>query len=257
MKKTAILSLAAAAIFTSCKKDNNNNNNQTGVFSSEEISLFEGKTKTWIKISNGVPEQLAISMDDALMNSLPMTSTEHDDENHIVIPLHTQAGSTAFDHVLLDWNPIGHEPEGVYNVPHFDFHFYMTTVEEQMSIPFYEEDSLKFKNYPGASFMPANYVPIPGGVPMMGTHWFDVTTPEMNGAPFTQTFLMGSYDGKVTFYEPMITLDFLKTNAQFERAIPQPAGFQKNAYYPTKMKISKHDGVTEVILDGFMYKRQG
>jgi hypothetical protein len=256
MKKITFLLLATTAIFTSCKKDKDSTN-QTGVFNSEEINFFEGKAKTWIKVSNGVPEQLAISIDDAAMNSLPMTDEGSEEEGHVIIPLHPQSGSTAFDHVLVDWNPHGHEPEGVYNVPHFDFHFYTSTVEEQMSIPLYEEDSLKFKNYPGAAYMPATYVPIPGGVPMMGAHWFDVTTPEMNGAPFTQTFLMGSFDGKVTFFEPMITLDFLKNTTQFERTIPQAASFQKNAYYPTKMKVSKHDGVTEIILDGFTYRQQG
>ncbi len=49
-----------------------------------------------------------------------------------------------------------------------------------------------------------------GGVPQMGAHWVDVTSPELNGSTFAQTFIYGSYDGQVNFYEPMITLDFLK-----------------------------------------------
>ena len=90
----------------------------------------------------------------------------------------------------------------------------------------------------------------------MGAHWIDVTSPEISGAPFTQTFIYGSFDGRVTFYEPMITLDFLKNNSNFERAIPQPAKVQKSGWYPTKMKVAKHDGLTEVILDGFIYRQQ-
>jgi hypothetical protein len=53
----------------------------------------------------------------------------------------------------------------------------------------------------------------------------------------------------------MITLDFLKNANKFERAIPVPGRFQKPGYYPTKMRVTKHDGVTEVLLDGFV-KRQ-
>jgi hypothetical protein len=49
----------------------------------------------------------------------------------------------------------------------------------------------------------------------------------------------------------MITLDFLKNIKNFERAIPQPAEFQQAGYYPTKLKVSRHDGVTEIILSGF------
>ena len=62
--------------------------------------------------------------------------------------------------------------------------------------------------------------------------------------------------GKVTFYEPMITLEFLKNNNNFERSIPQPAKVQKSGWYPTKMKIIKHDGLTDVILDGFNFRQQ-
>jgi hypothetical protein len=50
----------------------------------------------------------------------------------------------------------------------------------------------------------------------------------------------------------MITLDFLKKTRKFERPIPVPAKFQKPGYYPTKMRVVKHDGVTEVLLDGFV-----
>jgi hypothetical protein len=83
-------------------------------------------------------------------------------------------------------------------------------VEDQMSIPAYEVDSTKFLRYPAQDYMPSTYVAIPGGVPMMGAHWIDVTTDELNGKPFTQTFLYGSYGGKVSFFEPMIILAFLK-----------------------------------------------
>lgn len=255
MKKIAFLVIGAAAFFASCKKDDNNSS-PAGTFNGPDVQFFGGKANTWVKInSSGAPEQLAISINDAAMNSLP-TDINPDGEDDIILPLNTKASATAFDHVMVDWNPLGHEPDGVYTVPHFDFHFYMNSVDEQMSIPLYEEDSLKFKNYPSADYMPQNYIPIPGGVPMMGSHWVDITSPELNGAPFTQTFLMGSYDGKVIFYEPMITLDFLKNNANFERDIPAPAKYQKPGYYPTKLKVSKHDGVTEIILDGFVNKQQ-
>jgi len=93
----------------------------------------------------------------------------------------------------------------------------------------------------------------------MGAHWVDVTSPELNPehpALFTQTFIFGSYNGKVIFYEPMITHAFLKNTSEYERPIPQAAKFQKSGYYPTKMKVSKHDGVTEVILDNFVFRQQ-
>jgi len=86
-------------------------------------------------------------------------------------------------------------------------------------------------------------------------HWLDFTAPELNGATFTQTFIYGSYDGQVTFYEPMITEQFILANPAFERAIPQPAKVQKTGYYPTKMRIAKADKITNIILEGFVLRQ--
>ncbi|MGZ5134622.1 MAG: hypothetical protein ACXWCG_05715, partial [Flavitalea sp.] len=140
--------------------------------------------------------------------------------------------------------------------PHFDFHFYMMSSEQVKNIPPYELDSLKFKNWPAPAYFPTSYFNAGGGVPQMGAHWVDLTSGEFNGQQFTQTFIYGSYNGNVTFYEPMITLEFLKNNNNYQRAIPQPAKVQKTGWYPTKLRVIKHDAVTDVILDEFVYRQQ-
>lgn len=261
MKRVFMLLTSATLAFASCdKKDDDQGKN--GIFKGPVSKLHNGKAWTWVQLdSQNRPERVAISIDDAAMNSLPAATGDvgHDMgnmDNHLVLKFHSKASATPFQHVLLDWNPAGHEPEQVYTLPHFDFHFYTTTDEERAAIPPYEADSNKFLNVPAPAYMPANYVAIPGGVPQMGAHWVDVTSPELNGAQFTQTFLMGSFDGKVTFYEPMITKAFLDANPSFERPCGVPAKFQKTGYYPTKMRIAKKDGVTDIILEGFVYRTQ-
>jgi hypothetical protein len=257
MKKIGILLLATVAFITSCKKDNDN---KGGIFKGPEVQVHDGKAWTWAQLNkNGNPERLAIAINDAALNSLPIggeSGHEHGGDNNWILKFHPQVSNSVFDHVGLDWNPAGHEPEPIYGKPHFDFHFYMMSEAEVAAIPPYDVDSLKFKNWPTPDYLPANYFNAGGGVPQMGAHWVDPTSPEFNGQPFTQTFIYGSYDGKVTFYEPMITLEFLKSTSGFERNIPQPAKVQKSGYYPTKLRITKHDGITEVILDGFIYKTQ-
>jgi hypothetical protein len=174
----------------------------------------------------------------------------HTHSNNLVLPLHPKAiGATPFNHAGLDWNPSGHEPDQIYTLPHFDFHFYMVTEAERQAMT----DMAKLNTDPAAGYLPANHI---GGapVPQMGKHWIDVTSPELSGATFTQTFIYGSYDSKVTFFEPMITLDFLKQTQNFERPLPRPARFQKSGYYPTKLRVVKHDGLTEIVLDGFVYR---
>ena len=252
MKRVLLLTLLATTLLAACRKDDEHG----GIFKGPKESFQKGKAWTWLKLDRwGNPEQIAIAIDDAALNSLDTSSGEgHLDLNNISLKLHPRAACTPFKHALLDWNPRGHEPPGVYDLPHFDFHFYMQSDAERLAIPPYEVDNSKFLKYPDAAYLPAVYVPTPGGVPQMGTHWVDVTSPELNGETFTQTFIYGTYDGKVTFFEPMITLAFLNTHPVFERTFPVASKFQVSGFYPTRMRVLKEKGVLNVILEGFVYR---
>jgi hypothetical protein len=255
MKKLILLLIVAGISFTSCKKDDTI---KETVFKGAVEPFQHGKAWTWYEEdNNGNPFRLAIAIDDAAMNSLDTSHPGpggHSHENEVTLQFHPKVAATPFMHVGLDWNPHGHEPMFIYGKAHFDFHFYMMSEAERMAIPPYELDSMKFKNFPAPAYFPPTYINPGGGVPQMGAHWVDFTSPELNGASFTQTFIYGSYNGRVNFYEPMITEEFIKTNANFERAIPQPAKYQKTGYYPTKMRIAKSNGVTNIILEGFMLR---
>lgn len=260
MKRIFSLGSLLAVLFTSCEKDRNDDNN---IYRGPVKQVYDGKAWTWAQIEkSGKPVRLAITLTDAALNSVPVGSHDDHDHDHTgdnnwTLEFHPKAlAATPFNHVGMGWNPNGHEPHMFYGAPHFDFHFYIMTQAEVAAIPPYEVDSLKFKNWPAPDYLPANYINPGGGVPQMGAHWVDITSGEFNGQGFTQTFIYGSFDGKVNFYEPMITLTFLKTNSNFVRTIPQPAKVQKSGYYPTKMRVVKHDGVTDVILDEFVYRTQ-
>ncbi|MEO6917349.1 MAG: hypothetical protein ABI151_18450 [Chitinophagaceae bacterium] len=255
MKKILILVIVAANLFASCKKEDKP---QT-VFKGPEVMLHDGKAWSVVKTdASGLPVELTITLNDAVLSSVPVGSGGHgghDQSNSVMLPLHEKVKTlTPFKYIIVDYNPDGHEPQAVYGLPHFDFHFYLMSDAERLAIPPYEVDSSKFVAFPAPGMMPANYIPIPGGVPQMGTHWVDVTSPELSGQKFTQTFIYGSYNNSVTFYEPMVTLDYMKTTAEFNRSIPQPAKVAVSGYYPTKMKIVKHDGVSDVTLTSFVYR---
>ncbi len=260
MKKLFLLGLTAVVLFTGCKKDRDDMKN--GIFKGPVVQVHNGKAWTWVQLNNaGNPEKLAVTIDDAALNSLPTggeggDNHDHNHENNWTLSFHPKAAAIPFNHLGMGWNPDGHEPEIFYGKPHFDFHFYMMTPAEVAAIPPYEVDSLKFKNWPAPAYFPVGYFNAGGGVPQMGAHWIDPTSGEFNGQGFTQTFIYGSFDGKVNFYEPMITLEFLKNTSNFERSIPQPAKVQKTGYYPTKLRVVKHDGLTEIILDGFVQRIQ-
>ena len=248
MKKFLILVVAASSFIFACDKDKNKDKE----YKSDEASLHGGKVWTSAKVDkDGKPLSVSIVVNDAALNSVPLgqPSDHMSPQNNLLIPVSDKSG-TPFKFIMLNWNSSGHEPDHVYTVPHFDFHFYTSNQNEVMGYM----DEGKLNAEPAADYVPASYV-AGAPVPMMGKHYVDVNSPELHGQNFTQTFLFGSYDSKVVFWEPMITLDFLKNTPQFERPIAQPSKFQQAGYYPTKMKISKHDGVTQISLTDFVNKQ--
>jgi len=260
MKRFSVLMFIGISILSSCTKDDNPSP-KNGEYKGAEVTVHLGKAWSVIKVDQlGNPVELTVSINDAAIKSVPVGSGSgggsHNHENSVVLPFHDQVKTlTPFNHIGLDYNPEGHEPTAIYGLPHFDIHFYLMTEKEKMAIPPYEVDSSKFLAIPTEAYMPANYMALPGGVPQMGRHWVDITSPELAGQTFTQTFIYGSYNSKVTFYEPMITLDFLKKTSQFSRDIPQPSKVQVSGQYPTKMEIRKHDGITDVTLTSFVYRQ--
>lgn len=251
MKKVIVLFTIVVAL-VSCKKDKDKSN----VFKGPESEVYHGKAWSSLKLnSSGIPEKLTLSLDAATLASVPVgesgSGEGHTHENNILISLPGKALEvTPFKFIMLNWNPMGHEPAGIYDTAHFDMHFYLTAPNEVMNYV----DMAKMENLPSTDYVPANHIAGPP-VPMMGKHWIDVTSPELHGVPFTQTFLYGSYDGQVVFYEPMITLDFLKQTTSFQRTIPQPSKFKVSGYYPTRMTINKEAGTTNISLEGFVYRQ--
>jgi hypothetical protein len=161
--------------------------------------------------------------------------------------------------VELDWNPGGHEPPGIYDVPHFDFHFWTTSQAERASIvpgtPEYQRRAEMLP--PEAQRAPFYVVPGPPAavaVPLMGVHWSDVRSPELQRMPggdpgkyrpFTTTFIYGSWAGRFVFLEPMITRAHILAKrsatdpAARDEVIPisVPAQVGAPGHYPSAYRI--------------------
>lgn len=245
--RTSILIAAACLIMSSsCKK----NDSQSGTFQTAQVTFGNGKVYSWVtNDNNGNPVSVGFTLTGGALNNLGIAGDEW------MIPLPSQASKTLFDHIDIEWNPQGHEPAGIYDVPHFDFHFYNISDAAQEAIPPYEIDSTGFQNFPAASYLPANYFPTPGGVPHMGKHWVNVLSPEFHGQPFTETFIYGSYNGNVIFQESMITKAYLEGLTDLSKAIPQPAKVKKTGYYPTKYSIKKNGAEYVISFTDFVYKQ--
>ncbi|TDC37385.1 hypothetical protein E1211_10385 [Micromonospora sp. 15K316] len=178
---------------------------------------------------------------------------------------------TPFQYVLMNWNPAGHLPEHIYDRPHFDVHFYMNSNEERLAIRpgpcgmlvNCEDFEVGARPIP-ARYMPADYSDFGAVEPGMGNHLIDLTGPELNGEPFRHTFIYGSYGGRLTFYEPMITYDWYRDLASGSVAagcfpIKQPGAWQSAGWYPTTYCVRHRDNRSEIVttLEGFVHRKAG
>jgi len=252
-------------LFTSCEKEavtniENQSANLTLSTSNahpEKMNTFYGPAKPYGKgvaramvtmTHDGVPQAIGIKLSERTLENLPP------DMGEFSLELPNKTEGLAFDHIEFGWNPEGHEPPGIYDVPHFDIHFYMISEEEQMEIT----DPDLAEILPPVEFWPANYFPTPGFVPMMGKHWLSMFADELQpGGVFTQTFIYGSYNGEFIFYEPMITLDYLKEKTSMQYNISQQGEFQRTGYYyPTTYSINYDSTKKEytILLEGMVLR---
>lgn len=217
------------------------NDEKYNTFYGPQVQMGNGHIRSWINITHGgKPLAIGVEMTDGSLANLNSMGT-------FTLRLHQKANNvTPFDHITLNWNMRGHEPPHVYDVPHFDFHFYKISVADQMAIPPYIVAPAKFNHNPPAGYMPSLYLNPGGGVPMMGAHWIDLLSPEVqppaspNHAAFTHTFIYGSYDGAVTFVEPMITHALLNAGTMVHKWYRQPLYFSPTGTnYPQRYNIWK------------------
>jgi hypothetical protein len=205
------------------------------------VRMGNGRARSWANISHD-DKMLAVGIE---MTSDALEGLPEDPEDFaastFVLPLHQKTKAlTAFDHIVINWNVHGHEPDHVFDITHFDFHFYKIPLADRLAIPPYEIAPAMFDIDPPLAYMPPLYLHVPGGVPQMGAHWIDLLAPETNGGVFTHTFIYGSYNGNVTFLEPMATLATFESGNTIHQDFRQPQSFSPtNKYYPTRYNIWK------------------
>ncbi|MEO6290303.1 MAG: hypothetical protein ABIO76_10295 [Ginsengibacter sp.] len=230
--------LCMLLMLMSCKK-HDFHPEQANTFYGPQVEMGDGKARSFIVITKkGLPHEMGIELTDGALKGLP-EDPEDFAAAFFALPLHQKAQElTTFDHIGINWNIHGHEPPHVYDIPHFDFHFYQITLQEQMAIPPYDVAPADFDNLPAPEYVPSMYLATDGGVPQMGKHWVDLLSPELNGDPFTYTMIYGSYAGKNTFVEPMITLETIKSGMEYHIPYRQPQLFSPNhKYYPSQYNI--------------------
>lgn len=248
----------------------------------DSLTLGTGRFQVYQKTGyDGAPLAIGVEFHKSALAGLPQTETDAlscwdmNGDNHIDLTDEECAGGhqrtmffdpnlSPFKYMTVNWEPHGHVPVDVYDIAHFDFHFYIQDYAARNQIT------------PGPCFGAMNcaqveeaITPVPPAYihpdffntklvfSRMGNHYADGTSPEFNGVQFTHTFIYGSYLGNITFYEPMISLPYLLTEPNQCTPIKQPQLYAQASYYPTLYCV-RFDGDRNkytVSLEGFRRRK--
>jgi len=217
----------------------------SNVFKGPNVAIGNGHARSWIRINHlDKPLEIGIELTASAFSSLP-------DHINLVLPLHHKAQEvTPFEHIYLGYNEEGHPPAGVFTVPHFDAHFYMTTNQERLAIPEVTPATLPlFTLAPPPGYMAPSYFQA-GPEPQMGQHWIP---PPPTFLPFSRVMIYGTFNGKLTFIEPMVTVAHMLMGGSTNNYL-QPAKVAEAGNYPTKYNVYKNpqNGNYNITLSNFV-----
>lgn len=223
----------------------------------DPVVVGNGTVRSYVTYADGEAIEVGVALSEGVMTGLPAASADHPEghlDMHEFVLAMPAGNPTPFKHVGFNWNPGGHEPPGIYDLPHFDFHFYTIPAADRMAmVPSDSAFNTRAANYPAAAYIPAGYVaPAPVGIPQMGVHWIDPKSPEFSGAPFSRTFIYGSWNGNLIFAEPMITKALLESRCTVTTPIAVAARYSPAGRYPSSYTIRWNERAAqyEVALTG-------
>jgi hypothetical protein len=225
------------------------------VFRGPEVRIGRGAAHTVVRANHGQLESISVVFTPGTLDRLPKAPKGGDPRFPYVLQMPSNGPKTVVNHVVIDWESAGHPPPHVYDVPHFDFHFYFIDSTTRENIAFKSAgESGDASQQPPGELLPTGYI-VPAGtaVSKMGVHGVNPASHEFHKVPFTATFIYGYHNKDLIFIEPMASLAFLKSKPSFAAPIARPASYGKSGAYPSTYSIKYDPGskLYEVMLSDF------
>lgn len=187
------------------------------------LALGNGTVDSYAEFdASGTPEAIGVAFSGQAFEDLPQQpsdghrcydadaderidlETECSAWHELVLPLPSEAArhpDIPFKWALVNWNAHGHIPPGVWDVPHFDVHFYMERIEKIFSLKrgpcgpeFLRCDQYEAATQPvPANYMHPDYEDVGAAAPAMGNHLpaLRPPPPPCRGRQGTWTFSAG------------------------------------------------------------------
>jgi hypothetical protein len=243
-------------------------------------SLGDGYVQSYVHLADdGSPRAIGVQVDQAVLDSLPTEmndgatcwdlnedgTTDPDTEcsgGHERILFYPKIDGLPFKFIMFNWQPHGHAPMNVFDKPHFDLHFF---IQDYISRNFIrtgpcgtttncDDFDRAMINIP-EPFFPVGFENVGGVAGRMGNHLINRSDPEFNGAPFEQAFAFGQYDGRLSYYEPVVATGWLADRPDECKSIPALPAVQLSGYYPKKYcsRYRADRGDYTMALEDFQY----
>lgn len=281
----ALVSVALTGLIACSKIDSNETT--TKPLKGAIVNLGDGVLETFAVVDKeGNPEKIGVLFSEGAVNSPPQTLTDgnrcfdHNQNGAIepenecmpwhekVIPLPGEIARNPdmpFKWALVNWNLHGHIPEGIWNKPHFDVHFYIAPIEEIFALQrgdcgpeFLRCDQYEIATKPvPENLMHPDYIDVGAAAPAMGNHLVDTTAAEFHGAPFTRSWIYGAYDGRVIFYEEMLAQEYMQSEPDDCYPIKTTPEVETSGFYPESV-CTRHNAEKKevaVSLEDFIYRK--
>lgn len=282
---SVILGLSAVAVSVAALTGGGPEPGRTYLGKAEQVGA--GTIRSYATLRpDGAPAALGVTLTAGALERLPARPNTHsrcfdldgdgrhtghecigDEERILEVPIDSAAApGLPFKWIAVNWNAAGHPAP--YDRPHFDFHFHIWDPERVEAIApgrcgeLVDCDDFKRATQPlPPQYLPDGHIDVGAVVPRMGNHLLDSRSPELvdSLAPFTRTFIYGAFEGELIFWEPMITLDFLRGTREACFEIRQPRAFRRAGYYPTQycVRQDRPSGSHTVSLEGFVFAEAG
>lgn len=208
---------------------------KAGIYMGEVKEFGSDSIRSWIKTDdNGNPSSIGVTFKESALTSL---ETDHEMMTMMVLPTLMTGGmmtmmAIPFDHMEVDWVPMGDPAPSPYDKAHLDCHVFTMSMSDQMGMMGGRDSSMMDMKY-----LPHGYMMDSMSEEGMGIHCMDTTAKEFHGQPFDHAFVYGFYHGNMAFMETMCAKSFLdgKTSAAID--IKQPQAFIRSGYYPLKYSV--------------------
>jgi hypothetical protein len=248
------------------------------------VSLGNGYVQTvYSHSASGAPTMIGVTVDEAAMQSLPAnpvndgnTCFDTDGDGSIDPATECKGGhervlwfpklkGLPFQWMMFNWQPLGHGPAHVFDKPHFDLHYFIQDYYSRNAIRtgpcgavLMNCDDHKKAILPVPDpFNPPGFG-MPGDAGRMGNHIADLNAPPVNGGPFTQAFVYGTYNAHISFWETVVSTGWLAATKPQRDCIDlkQASQVELSGYYPRKSCVSYREGSRDYLmtLEDFSYR---